>query len=389
MTQKPLQIAILGSTGSIGRQTLEVIDEHPGRFQVEVLTAHENASLLIRQALRYKPNTVVIGNEKYYGKVSGALSGTDIKVFAGQKSIEQIVRSREIDMVLVAIVGYAGMRPTIEAIRARKRIALANKESLVVAGHIISPLVVQNKVELIPVDSEHSAIFQALTGENPERIQKLILTASGGPFLDKTAEELKHISLEESLRHPNWSMGAKITIDSASMMNKGLEVIEAKWLFGIPIERIEVIIHPESIIHSFVHFIDGSLKAQLSTPDMRYPIQYALSYPDRLKNTFQHFDFKDYNKFSFRQADMQKFRNLALAFEAGKAGGNAPCVLNAANEVAVAAYLAKKISFLALPEVVEYCLQQIPFEKNPDIEALEDCHQHTVRTASEFIKKNY
>ncbi len=390
MTQKkPLNIAILGSTGSIGEQALEVIDEHPGRFQVEVLTANENASLLVGQALKYQPNAVVIGNEKYYQEVSAALSNTDIKVFAGQKSIEQIVRSQEIDLVLVAIVGYAGMRPTIEAIRAGKRIALANKESLVVAGHLISPLVIENKLELIPVDSEHSAIFQALTGENPERIKKLILTASGGPFLDKTLEELKHISLEESLRHPNWSMGAKITIDSASMMNKGLEVIEAKWLFGVPIEQIEVIIHPESIIHSFVHFVDGSIKAQLSNPDMRYPIQYALSYPDRLENSFQHFDFQQYNKFTFRQADKQKFRNLALAFEAAKAGGNAPCVLNAANEVAVAAYLAKKISFLALPEVVEYCLRQISFEKNPDIEALEDCHTNTVRLASEFIKKNY
>ncbi len=380
------KICILGSTGSIGVQALQVIAENPEHFQVEILTANENADLLIQQALKYKPNTVVIGNEKHFKKVTDALWDADIKVFAGEKSVNQIVSSSEIDIVLIAIVGFAGMRPTIEAIKAKKRIAIANKESLVVAGHIISPLVIENRVEMIPVDSEHSAIFQALTGENPERIKKLILTASGGPFRNKSYEELKHISLEEALRHPNWEMGDKITIDSASMMNKGLEIIEAKWLFGIPEERIEVIIHPESIIHSFVHFVDGSIKAQMSNPDMRYPIQYAFTYPDRLPNELKHFDFQEYSNLSFEKPDIQKFRNLALAFDAGKAGGNAPCVLNAANEIAVAAFLEKRIQFLDLPKVVEHCLNTIEYSSKPDLEDLEDCHQRTAREANHFMK---
>ncbi len=381
------KICILGSTGSIGVQALQVIAENPEHFQVEILTANENADLLIQQALKYKPNTVVIGNEKHFKKVTDALWDADIKVFAGEKSVNQIVSSSEIDIVLIAIVGFAGMRPTIEAIKAKKRIAIANKESLVVAGHIISPLVIENRVEMIPVDSEHSAIFQALTGENPERIKKLILTASGGPFRNKSYEELKHISLEEALRHPNWEMGDKITIDSASMMNKGLEIIEAKWLFGIPEERIEVIIHPESIIHSFVHFVDGSIKAQMSNPDMRYPIQYAFTYPDRLPNELKHFDFQEYSNLSFEKPDIQKFRNLALAFDAGKAGGNAPCVLNAANEIAVAAFLEKRIQFLDLPKVVEHCLNTIKYSSKPDLEDLEDCHQRTAREANLFMKE--
>jgi 1-deoxy-D-xylulose-5-phosphate reductoisomerase len=388
MTKSIVQkkVCILGSTGSIGVQALQVIAENSEHFQVEILTANENADLLIQQALKYKPNAVVIGKEKHFKKVTDALWSADIKVFAGEKSLNQIVRSTEIDIVLIAIVGFAGMRPTIEAIKAKKRIAIANKESLVVAGHIITPLVIENRVEMIPVDSEHSAIFQALTGENPERIKKLILTASGGPFRNKTYEELKHISLEEALRHPNWEMGNKITIDSASMMNKGLEIIEAKWLFGIPEERIEVIIHPESIIHSFVHFVDGSIKAQMSNPDMRYPIQYAFTYPDRLPNKLKHFDFQEYNNLSFEKPDVQKFRNLALAFEAGKTGGNAPCVLNAANEIAVAAFLEKRIQFLDLPKVVEHCLNTIEYSSKPDLEGLEDCHQRTTKEASHFIK---
>ena len=388
MTKSIVQkkICILGSTGSIGVQALQVIEENPEHFQVEVLTANENVDLLIQQALKYKPNTVVIGNEKHFKKLTDALWSADIKVFAGEKSLNQIVSSAEIDIVLVAIVGFAGMRPTIEAIKAKKRIAIANKESLVVAGHIITPLVIENRVEMIPVDSEHSAIFQALTGENPERIKKLILTASGGPFRNKTYEELKHISLEEALRHPNWEMGNKITIDSASMMNKGLEIIEAKWLFGIDEEQIEVIIHPESIIHSFVHFVDGSIKAQMSNPDMRYPIQYAFTYPDRLPNSLEHFDFQKYSNLSFEKPDVQKFRNLALAFDAGKAGGNAPCVLNASNEIAVAAFLEKRIQFLDLPKVVEHCLNTIEYSAKPNLEDLEDCHQRTADEASRFIK---
>ena len=386
-TSSPQKICILGSTGSIGIQALQVIDENPDYFQLEVLTANDNADLLISQALQYKPNTVVIANEMHYQKVSDALWKEDIKIFAGAKSINQIVSSDEVDIVLVAIVGFAGMRPTIEAINAKKRIAIANKESLVVAGHIISPLVIEKRVEMIPVDSEHSAIFQSLAGENPERIKKIILTASGGPFRNKSSKELQNITLEEALKHPNWSMGNKITIDSASMMNKGLEMIEARWLFGVAMDEIEVIIHPESIIHSLVHFVDGSIKAQLSTPDMRYPIQYAFTYPDRIPNKIQHFDFQQYNNFTFEKPDVQKFRNLALAFEAGKRGGNVPCVLNASNEAAVAAFLAKKIQFLDLPTVVEETIQKIGFDANPDLKDLELCHQESLIKANEIINK--
>jgi 1-deoxy-D-xylulose-5-phosphate reductoisomerase len=383
----PQKICILGSTGSIGMQALQVIDENPAFFRLEVLTANDNADLLIRQALQYKPATVVIANEDHYKKISDALRQEDIKVFAGSKSIEQIVHSAGIDIVLVAIVGFAAMRPTIEAIYARKRIAIANKESLVVAGHIISPLVIKNRVEMIPVDSEHSAIFQSLSGENPERIKKLILTASGGPFRHTSIEHLQNIQVKDALQHPNWTMGDKITIDSASMMNKGLEVIEAKWLFGVDIDRIEVVIHPESIIHSLVHFVDGSIKAQLSNPDMRYPIQYAFTYPDRLPNNIQHFDFQQYKKLSFEKPDVQIFRNLALAFEAGKRGGNAPCILNAANEAAVEAFLSQKIKFLDLPKVVEKTMEKITFDKNPDLTALEECHRESIRKANEIINK--
>ena len=385
-TPRPKNVCILGSTGSIGIQALQVIDEYPELFRAEVLTANENTELFIRQALKYQPNTVAIGEERYYKEVSEALAGTDIKVFAGSESIRFVAGMGEVDIVLVAIVGFAGMRPAIEAIRAKKRVALANKESLVVAGHIISPLIVENRTELIPVDSEHSAIFQCLSGENPAGIKKLILTASGGPFRGKSLKELHNVTPAQALKHPRWDMGKKISIDSATMMNKGLEVIEAKWLFGVPEDDIEVIIHPESIIHSFVRFVDGSVKAQLSLPDMRYPIQYAFTYPDRLENKLQHIDFQQYNKLTFEKVDTRIFRNLALAYEAGKTGGNAPCILNAANEAAVKAFLNGKIKFTDISGVIEYCLNTLEYTGNPGIEELEECNKNTVETAENYIK---
>ncbi|PSL04851.1 1-deoxy-D-xylulose 5-phosphate reductoisomerase [Cecembia rubra] len=361
-------VAILGSTGSIGTQTLEVIKSHPDKFEVEVLTAQNNADLLIQQALEFRPNCVVIVNELHYQKVKDALLHTEIKVYAGEKALAQVVEMDTIDVVLTALVGYSGLLPTIKAVQAGKQIALANKETLVVAGELITQLARENGVNIYPVDSEHSAIFQCLVGEFHNPIEKLILTASGGPFRGKTREFLKYVTKEQALKHPNWDMGAKITIDSASLMNKGLEVIEAKWLFGVSQEKIEVIVHPQSIIHSLIQFEDGSIKAQLGLPDMRIPIQFALTYPERLKADFPRFDFAKYPSLTFEQPDVDTFRNLNLAFQAIKQGGNAPCILNAANEVAVAAFLRDEIGFLEMSDLIEETLQKSCFIEHPNLE---------------------
>ncbi|MBS4071690.1 MAG: 1-deoxy-D-xylulose-5-phosphate reductoisomerase [Algoriphagus sp.] len=362
------RVAILGSTGSIGTQTLDVIRQHSDRFTVEVLTAQNNCDLLIAQALEFKPNAVVIGNEANYLKVKEALIPHDIKVFAGQKAIAQVVEMETIDVVLTALVGYSGLIPTVHAIKAGKQIALANKETLVVAGEIITALARENGVNIYPVDSEHSAIFQCLVGEFHNPIEKIILTASGGPFRGKDRAFLQTVTREQALKHPNWDMGAKITIDSASLMNKGLEVIEAKWLFGLKTEQIEVVVHPQSIIHSLVQFEDGSIKAQLGLPDMRIPIQFALSYPDRLKSDFERFNFANFPNLTFEQPDSKTFRNLQLAFDALATGGNAPCVLNAANEIAVAAFLNRQVGFLEMSDLIEETLAKATFKSHPSLE---------------------
>ena len=358
----------MGSTGSIGTQTLDVIRQHPDWFTVEVLTAQHNWELLVAQASEFKPNAVVIGNEDHYSKVKEALSGEPIKVFAGQKAIAQVVEMETIDVVLTALVGYSGLIPTVHAIRAGKQIALANKETLVVAGELITALAKQHGVNIYPVDSEHSAIFQCLVGEFHNPIEKIILTASGGPFRGKDTSYLSSVTREQALKHPNWDMGAKITIDSASLMNKGLEVIEAKWLFGLKTEQIEVVVHPQSIVHSLVQFEDGSIKAQLGLPDMRIPIQFALSYPDRLKSNFERFNFANYPQLTFEQPDVKTFRNLQLAYDALAAGGNAPCILNAANEIAVAAFLNRQIGFLEMSDLIEETLNQANFLARPQLE---------------------
>lgn len=364
-TSTKKNIAILGSTGSIGTQTLDVIRANPDSFCVEVLTGNGNADLLIKQALEFQPNTVVIADESKYEQVKQALQPHDIKVFAGNKSVADVVQMDSIDMVVAAIVGYAGLESTISAIKAGKQIALANKETLVVAGDLVTSLAKEKGVNLYPVDSEHSAIFQCLAGEFHNPVEKIYLTASGGPFRGKDTTFLKTIKKEQALKHPNWEMGAKITIDSASLMNKGLEVIEAKWLFGLRPQQIDVIVHPQSIIHSLIQFTDGSIKAQLGLPDMKLPIQYALTYPDRLPSDFPRFNFFNYPQFTFEQADTKTFRNLALAYEAMYKGGNSPCVLNAANEVAVQAFLKDKIGFLEMSDLIENCLQTIEYIKKP------------------------
>lgn len=379
-------IAILGSTGSIGTQTLEVIKEQPDAFQLEVITAENNADLLIKQAIEYKPNAVVIGNELLYKKVFDALNPLDIKVYAGKNSLEQIVEMSSIDMVLTAIVGFAGLKPTINAIKHKKPIALANKETLVVAGDIVTALAKQNRVPILPVDSEHSAIFQCLSGEIQNEIEKIILTASGGPFRGKDKEFLKSVTPAQALKHPNWEMGAKITIDSASMMNKGLEVIEAKWLFDLTADQIEVVVHPQSIVHSLVQMTDGSIKAQMGLPDMKLPIQYALTYPKRLKTTWPRFSFFNYPSLNFEKPDTENFRNLALAFEALRQGGNMPCVLNAANEVAVQAFLDKKIGFLQISELIEDCLKNAEFIDKPELEDYFNTDQQTREFANLKLK---
>jgi 1-deoxy-D-xylulose-5-phosphate reductoisomerase len=379
-------IAILGSTGSIGTQALEVIAANLDTFEVEVLTAQDNADLLIEQAIKFKPNAVVIGNEIHYAKVKEALVPLDIKVFAGENSLASVVQMDTIDLVLTALVGYAGLKPTIKAIEAGKSIALANKETLVVAGELVTQLARQKGVNIYPVDSEHSAIFQCLVGEFDNPIEKIILTASGGPFRGKKRDDLKLVTRAQALKHPNWTMGAKVTIDSASLMNKGLEVIEAKWLFGLKTEQIEVVVHPQSIIHSLVQFQDSSIKAQLSLPDMRLPIQFAMSYPERLKSDFPRFNFASYPSLTFEQPDTETFRNLALAFKALAKAGNMPCVLNAANEVAVAEFLKDKIGFLEMSDVVEHCLSKMTYVATPSLEDYVATDRETRRMAVEFIK---
>jgi 1-deoxy-D-xylulose-5-phosphate reductoisomerase len=363
-------IAILGSTGSIGTQALEVIQEHPDQFCVEVLTAHSNSALLIQQSLKFNPNAVVISDESKYAEVKDALASTDIKVYAGKQALEQIVEMDSIDIVLTALVGAAGLPPTVKAILAKKNIALANKETLVVAGEIITQLAKENGVNIYPVDSEHSAIFQCLAGEWHNPIEKIVLTASGGPFRQKPAEELAEVTKAQALKHPNWTMGAKITIDSATLMNKGLEVIEAKWLFNLKPSQIDVVVHPQSIIHSLVQFEDGSMKAQLGLPDMKLPILYAMAYPHRVKTDWPRFNFMDYPQFTFEKPRIEVFRCLGLAFEALEQGGNAPCILNAANEIAVARFLNNEIKFLQIAETVEKTLQQASFIAKPSLEEL-------------------
>jgi 1-deoxy-D-xylulose-5-phosphate reductoisomerase len=380
------RVAILGSTGSIGTQTLDVIKAHPDKFEVEVLTAQNNADLLIQQALDFKPNSVVIANESLYYKVKDALLPADIKVYAGEKALNQIVEMDTIDVVLTALVGYSGLIPTIHAISAGKQIALANKETLVVAGEMITQLAKEKGVNIYPVDSEHSAIFQCLVGEFHNPIEKIILTASGGPFRGKEREFLLHVTKEQALKHPNWDMGAKITIDSASLMNKGLEVIEAKWLFGVKKEQIEVVVHPQSIIHSLIQFEDGSIKAQLGLPDMRIPIQFALSYPDRLKADFPRFDFSKYPNLTFEQPDMKTFRNLKLAFEALERGGNVPCILNAANEIAVAAFLRDEIGFLEMSDLIEETMEKAGFILHPSLEDYIETDKMSRKITHELIK---
>ena len=383
----PKRIALLGSTGSIGTQALDVISRYPDEFVVEVLTAGNNIDLLIEQARKYQPDSVVIGNQVHYNHLKESLRDIPIKVYAGNEAIEQVVTGDNIDVVLVSMVGYSGLKPTIAAIKTGKDIALANKETLVVAGHIISEAVLKSGSRLIPVDSEHSAILQCLVGESGNLIEKITLTASGGPFLNYSYKKLITVGPQDALRHPNWNMGHKITIDSASMMNKGLEVIEAKWLFDLNPWQIDVLIHPQSIIHSFVHFSDGSVKAQLGIPDMRVPILYALSYPNRFISDLPRLNLNDYKSFKFQQPDLKKFRNLALAYSALKEGGNMPCILNAANEVAVDAFLKGKISFLQMPDIVEYAMDNTEFSSNPDLEFLEVTDSSARKAALDYINK--
>ncbi len=380
---KKKQIAILGSTGSIGTQALQVIEEHPDLYEAYVLTANNKVDLLIEQARKFMPDAVVIANEDKYLYLKEALADLPIKVYAGADALCQVVEEKTIDIVLTAMVGYAGLRPTMNAIRAGKIIALANKETMVVAGEIINELANQYHTPILPVDSEHSAIFQCLEMNNP--IEKVILTASGGPFRTFTTEQLQTVTKEQALKHPNWSMGAKITIDSASMMNKGFEVIEAKWLFGVRPDQIEVVVHPQSVIHSMVEFEDGAVKAQLGVPDMRLPIQYAFSYPNRVRSSFDRLDFMKCSELTFEAPDTKRFRNLALAYEALHQGGNMPCIVNAANEVVVASFLADRVSFLGMSDVIEATMQKVPFIQKPTYEDYVSTDAETRRIAAELV----
>ncbi|MGI5914717.1 MAG: 1-deoxy-D-xylulose-5-phosphate reductoisomerase [Bacteroidales bacterium] len=365
-------IAILGSTGSIGTQTLDVIAYNPDKFEVKMLTAGGNVELLIEQARKNLPDVAVIRDKKLFQRLKEGLAGTGIKTFAGQEDISALTGAMEVDLVVGAIVGYAGLKPVISALETGKDVALANKETLVVAGSLIKEIIAKKGSKIIPVDSEHSAIFQCLVGEERESIEKITLTASGGPFRDLTLEQLKKVTPKDALNHPNWEMGTKVTVDSASLMNKGLEVIEAKWLFGLEPEQIDVVIHPQSVIHSFVHFRDGSVKAQLGLPDMRTPILYALGYPKRLDSDLERIDFAEIGGFTFAKPDHTRFRNLSLAYSALREGGNKPCVLNAANEIAVNAFCDGKIGFLEMTDVVEQALGNIPYIAHPNLEALEN-----------------
>tara|TARA_Y100000739_G_C20594006_1_gene459372 strand:- start:951 stop:2105 length:1155 start_codon:yes stop_codon:yes gene_type:complete len=384
MSEETRGIAILGSTGSIGTQALEVIREQSDVLRVEVLTAGRNVDLLIKQALEFRPNAVVIAEESLHKKVFDALFNEGIKVYSGADALEQVVEMGGIQMVLTALVGAAGLKPTLNAIRAGKHIALANKETMVVAGELVTEEAEKYGVMIHPVDSEHSAIYQCLAGEFQNPIEKIVLTASGGPFRGYTSEQLATVTKAQALKHPNWDMGAKITIDSASMMNKGLEVIEAKWLFDLKPNQIEIIVHPQSIIHSVVQFIDGSMKAQMGLPDMKLPIQYALTYPHRLKNDFPRFDFLDYPNLTFEKPDFSAFRNLQLAYDSLEKGGNSPAILNAANEVAVARFLNDEIRFEQLPDVVEHALKNVGYEKSTNLAALVASDTEARRFALEF-----
>ena len=385
--KKKRQIAILGSTGSIGTQALQVIREHADIFEVYALTANNQADLLIAQAREFLPEMVVIANEEKYLYLKEALSDLPVKVWAGQEAISQVVQAEPIDIVLTAMVGYSGLKPTIAAILAGKAIALSNKETLVVGGELITRLAVENKAPILPVDSEHSAIFQCLAGELNNPVEKIILTASGGPFRTYTREQLRSVTKQQALKHPNWNMGAKVTIDSASMMNKGFEMIEAKWLFDMQPDQIEVLVHPQSIVHSMVQFQDSSVKAQLGMPDMRLPIQYALAYPERLYSSFERLDFSKYSSLTFEVPDMEKFRNLAYAYEAIRHGGNMPCILNAVNEVVVAAFLQDKIGFLEMSDVIENVMQQVAYISSPEYEDYVQTDAEARAKASEKIKK--
>lgn len=382
---KKRQLAILGSTGSIGTQALEVVSEHSDLFEVYALTANNQVDLLINQARKYMPEVVVIANERKYPELKEALEDLPIKVWAGSDAIAQMVQSEPIDMVLTAMVGYSGLRPTISAIKAGKAIALANKETLVVAGELIMKLAAEHKVPILPVDSEHSAIFQCLTGAYDNPIEKILLTASGGPFRRKTLEELATVTKAQALRHPNWTMGAKITIDSASMMNKGFEMIEAKWLFDVTPDQVQVVVHPQSVIHSMVQFEDGAVIAQLGIPDMKLPIAYAFSFPTRMRSMAPRLDFNQYSTLTFEEPDMERFRNLAFAFEAARQGGNMPCILNAANEVVVAAFLQDRIGFLQMSDVIEQTMRKASFIVNPSYEDYVATDAEARRLAAELF----
>ena len=380
------QIAILGSTGSIGRQALDVIASHPDEYEVYALTANNSVDLLIEQALKFKPEAVVIANEEHYGKLRDALAGQPVKVYAGADALSQVVQADPIDIVLASMVGFAGLCPTIEAIKAGKVIALANKETMVVAGELVTSLALQYKTPVLPVDSEHSAIFQCLSGETMNPVEKILLTASGGPFRTLGKDQLAIVTKAQALKHPNWDMGAKITIDSASMMNKGFEVIEAKWLFGVPYDKIQVVVHPQSVIHSMVQFADGAIKAQLGAPDMRLPIQYAFSYPRRLKADFPRVDFTTMHMLSFEEPDTERFRNLALAYQAIERGGNMPCILNAANEVCVAAFLHDRIGFLEMSDVIAETMESVPYRAKSTLSEYIETDAESRRVAASLIK---
>jgi len=382
------RLAILGSTGSIGTQALEVVKAHPDLFEVEVLSAHSNSDLLITQAKEFKPNAVVVTDDAKYLEVKEALSLFPIKVFAGAKSLTDIVQWDTVDIVLAAILGFAGLQSVLAAVSAGKRVALANKETLVVAGEIVMRKAAEKGASIIPVDSEHSAIFQCLVGEDFDKIEKIILTASGGPFLGRKPNYLVNVKASHALQHPNWTMGAKITIDSATLMNKGLEMIEAKWLFGLQNYQIDVVVHPQSVVHSLVQFVDGSLKAQLGLPDMKLPIQYALAFPQRINNNFKRFDFKDFSKLTFENPDYKTFRNLAIAKDAMYKAGNAPCVLNAANEIVVHAFLQNKVGFLEMSEMIEKTLEKVSFVEHPSLDDYQLSDNEARTYASEFVKKS-
>jgi 1-deoxy-D-xylulose-5-phosphate reductoisomerase len=380
------RIAVFGSTGSIGRQALEVISAHPDKFSVEVLTANHNDELLVKQAIQVKPNIVVIGDEQKYQKVKSALSNMDIKVFAGANALEDVAGMDIYDLMLAGIVGFAGLKPTLQAIESGKAVGLANKETLVVAGDIVMKKAVENRSPIIPIDSEHSAIFQCLVGEMRNPIEKIILTASGGPFLGKKPNYLVNVKRDHALQHPNWNMGAKISIDSATLMNKGLEMIEARWLFNLRPDQIQVLVHPQSIVHSMVQFEDGSIKAQMGLPDMKLPIQYALSFPHRMFSNFPRYDFRKPNTLSFEDPDFKTFRNLLLAMEALNKGGNLPCVLNAANEIAVYAFLRNRVGFLDMTEMIERAMQHVPFIESPTLEEYFESDAEARNFAASLIK---